>query len=194
MKYKVIKTDKGEVAIDEYGESVATINHSIGLDFPMVVVENEVHKLAEKANGYLFYSAKPLTLIGSRALAFNEGFIEGHKASQQKGGYSEEELIKYLEWIGEMGWYYEKENNQWVHDDELGSFKSTQDLVNHYKIQSLKHKYIELEMEWDCQLKPCVKENPNCVLPNDGVCKAKEIIKTDRLNGQLMAYVKNDKA
>ena len=108
---------------------------------------------------------------------FQMGIKVGEQA-QQKGVYSEADLITYLEWVGEMGWYYEKDKKQWVHDDELGMFKSTKDLIDYYPIQSLNQEYIELEKISDIPSKEVMGE-------------FESRIKTDRdSDGQLMAYLK----
>jgi len=98
---------------------------------PMVAVENDIEKSARdiiEEMGLDWYNTET-----------SARYVAEFCAARQKDCYSEAELILYLEWIGGMGWYYEKEKNQWVHDDELGAFKSTQDLVNYYKIESLKN-------------------------------------------------------
>ena len=84
-------------------------NNSPELDLPLlpqIAVEDDVEKLAEKANGYAYYG-KP---NGEKYLAFNEGFIEGHKAATRK--YSEYDLRKAFEagmyFIGEDKGSYEE--------------------------------------------------------------------------------------
>lgn len=47
-------------------------------------------------------------------------------------GYSFEEVIEWTEWLGEMGWYKERGKPEWHHDDEVGGFANTEDLVRHY--------------------------------------------------------------
>jgi len=62
------------------------------LDLPLLPdVEDDVEKLADKANGYLVYSSKA---IGTKALAFNEGFIEGYKTATKV--YSEDDVTKLM--------------------------------------------------------------------------------------------------
>jgi hypothetical protein len=41
-----------------------------------------------------------------------------------------EKLIEWTDWLSEMGWY--KEGNHWEHNDEIGIFETTSDLVRHY--------------------------------------------------------------
>ena len=103
------------------------------------IIVDEVEKLAEESvsevrEGDVDFYLKEV---------YKEFFIQGFRAAQQKGVYSEADLITYLEWVGEMGWYYEKDKKQWVHDDELGMFKSTKDLIDYYPIQSLNQEPIE---------------------------------------------------
>ena len=124
---------------DECQKVIVTINHSISLDVPMVIVDNEIEKLALK----IFPHTDEGSLEDCIDAAKRRIWSEGYKAAQQKGFYSESDLITYLEWVGEMGWYYEKDKKQWVHDDELGMFKSTKDLIDYYPIQSLNQEPIE---------------------------------------------------
>jgi len=220
MELRVVTTEKGKILVDESADAkdgelviqdgglnrigigthqasiaytikplkiMASINHSISLDVPMVIVEDEIEKMAidfDKSKFRNFKREHTSTEFYETAI---DGIIAGYKASQQKGVYSEEDLIKYLDWIGEMGWYYEKSTSLWVHDDEVGSFKSTEDLVNHYKINSLGEEYIELEMEIIRQ-NQCV--NKCASYPSECLCEMTKQIKTNRVNGQLMAYLK----
>lgn len=57
-------------------------------------------------------------------------FIAGHKSNENE--FTREEVIKTLDWIGEMGWYREK-GGRWRHDDETGYFESTEEIFDHYK-------------------------------------------------------------
>lgn len=48
-----------------------------------------------------------------------------------QGWISRKELIDFVDHLGEMGWYKEK-NGKWTHDDVIGYFEKTEDLVKHY--------------------------------------------------------------
>jgi len=205
MKYKVITTDGKKVVVNEsaeikevtegyyydfyekacpkithYYESdeiqktefkiIATINHSISLNVPMIIVEDEVEKLAEHSS-----EVQEGTYTHQHKVTYKHGFIDGYKKAQQKGVYSEEDLRVAI-------------NKAYLIGIERSSYgEAMEDDI----IQSLKQEYIELEMDLYCELKDCIEQNPNCVLPNNGVCKAQEVIKTNRdKNGQLIAYEK----
>jgi len=120
-----------------YSKIVATINYSISLDVPMVILKDEVAKFS---------------------------------VSQQKNVYSEEDMMKDL---------------LIKHDD----------LSVDYVIQSLKQKYVELEMKET--IKECnycsktIREQSNgCT---NIICYRQYLktITTDRINGQLFAYIKH---
>lgn len=44
-----------------------------------------------------------------------------------------EEVIEWTEWLGQMGWYMEK-NGSWHHDDETSYFENTTKLFEHYNL------------------------------------------------------------
>jgi hypothetical protein len=140
---------------------IATINHSISLDVPMVIVEDEVEKLA-KLNWGNVHRTGVL------------GFIDGYKASQQKGVYSEEDLVNLVAFI------CNKEDETDTTISESGEMPS---LIVKRFIQPLKQEYIALEME---------RESSIGVTDTGRERKfyGEEIIKTIRIDGQLMAYVK----
>lgn len=72
-----------------YQKAVATINHPIDKDLPMVIVEDEIEKLADEF----------VTKYGKRTIEKDgllaTGFAYGYKARHQKGVYSEEDLIAF---------------------------------------------------------------------------------------------------
>jgi hypothetical protein len=154
---------------------IDTINHSISLDVPMVIVEDAVEKEANTLyKKYCEDKNIDYHLLDSSV------FYLGYKASQQKG-YSEEDLRKAISMaicaidptiIGSA--YYILEENK---------------IIN-----SLKQESIELDMEVDTtEIDNCNKFNreTGCILPH---CKCEDgtllKIKTNRVNGQLMAYIK----
>jgi len=148
---------------------IATINHSISLDVPMVVIENEVEKLACKLG---YYNSSE----DNKGNYTTKAFIAGYKTAQEKGSYSEEDLIKAMEasiewWCAEIS-------------EKYGDIEIIEDFADIF-IQSLKQEYIELEMETEC-CKKYTSCNMNCRYDKDTVWK----IKTDRINGQLMCYTK----
>jgi len=164
----------GRLGIDTYQTNVdysvkplkivASINHSIILDVPMVILEDEAEVLANIhiKTLYRMTNAKtkehPVFTDHTVAEASKEDFKDGYKAVQQKGIYSEEDLRKAL-------------------------------LIKHdglsvdYVIQHLKQQYIELEVE----------EHTEWIETNQGQTVTPITylkIKTDRVDGQLMAYKK----
>lgn len=97
---------------------IATIGQKLE-GVPMVVVEDEVIQAAKK------YCMEGRGRSG-------HDFSNGYKAAREKWVYSLQDVIDFVQFIGELGWYYEKGKNRWVHDDETGCFNSTEDLVKHY--------------------------------------------------------------
>ena len=77
---------------------IATINHSVSLDIPMVIVEDEIEKLALKENpkkttaGYYDHWSTPK----------RKGFKAGFERAQQKGVYSEAQLRKAMDMAQEL--------------------------------------------------------------------------------------------
>jgi len=208
MKYKVIKLeDNKSVLVDESAEIkglyhdsftnklyqsngaeyvksnqvnnvIATINHSISLDVPMVIVEDGVEILTDEVE---IITETLCTKKGDEnnsidLNAYDLAIIDGYKAAQQKGVYSKEDLIKAMEasiewWCAEIS-------------EKYGDIEIIEDFADIF-IQSLKQEYIELEMETEC-CKKYTSCNMNCRYDKDTVWK----IKTDRINGQLMCYTK----
>jgi hypothetical protein len=162
---------------------VATINYSISLDVPMVIIEDEVEKFLFKL---CYYDLRnPDNCIDTSELTKEELAIPQvhsedfanvlcscyncfygetemaeyiiNKASQQKS-YSEEDLRKY-------------HNIMCLHGNIAGE----------EFIQSLKQEYIELEIKWTLGNEE--DENQNLI--------PVRCIKTNRVDGQLMAYIKH---
>jgi len=200
MKYKVITTNQGKVVTDttivtdnnvwvvndyDFDEPIIfktnedffhtgleavkilySINFSIDKDIPMIIVEDEVEKNFQLQVNET-YGGKDSQFF--RVDTAREWHKKGYKA---RGGYSEEDIIKAF------------------NEGQALNFRGRLTQGKEY-IQSIKQEYIELEMDLYCELKDCIEQNPNCVLPNNGVCKAREVIKTTRdKNGQLIAYEK----
>ena len=142
---------------------IATINHSISLDVPMVIVEDEVEK-----QWLIFYKDWLMKNSGVKVLTAPDRvmFNAGYKAAQQKGVYSEEDLRKSYNY-GKIpkAIFYLKDGGKETVETSFDKF-----------IQYLKQEYIELDME----------EIP---LNSDG-SNYQLVIKTNRVNGQLMAYKK----
>ena len=195
MELRVVTTEKGKILVDESAEIkknintvneglngdwfynsiyksiarigditaydfkiIATINHSISLDVSMVIVEDEVEKLALERypNTHLISSSIPQIAI--------KAFIEGYKAAQQKGVYSEEDMEEAFQ----QG--MDNVDNDGCYIDKIEiAFKEC--------IEYLKQEYIELEMVENY-------DNDVSIYPN--VLQ----IKTNRVDGQLMAYLK----
>ena len=157
---------------------VATINHSISLDVPMVIVKDKVEEVCESEykrhpNNDLLYGDDKYKI-----LAYKAGVYDGFKA-KQKGVYSEEDLIGFSKWI-------EKEELPFEDGSFVKYFNGkdnylTVSQVMQMYIQSLKQKYIELEMEE--------------ILGDEGIILSLDNkdwkIKTNRVDGQLMAYLKS---
>jgi hypothetical protein len=156
MKHRVVTTEQGKVLVDEsadikglYHDSftnklyqsngaeyvkseqvnnvVATINFSLDKDIPMVIVEDEVEKLALDfaSNNSIYPSAEDDIFYG---------FVAGYKASQKL--YSEEDLINLVAFICNE----EDESGKTI--SESGEMPS---LIVKQFVQSLKQEYIELD-------------------------------------------------
>ena len=198
MKHKVITTEQGKVVVDEtaeiyendfhlhfydgnsiisqsynggvkvvnfekgYSKILYTINFSLDKDIPMVVVEDEVERLAD-INGYHDQPSHDL---------YKEGFLDGYKLLQQKGVYSEEDLINLVAFI------CNKEDENDITISESGEMPS---LIVKQFIQSLNQEYIELEME---------EYAVGNYGMSDGEPTIDSRVRTNRVDGQLMAYVK----
>jgi hypothetical protein len=181
MELRVVTTEKGKILVDESAEIkentntfneglngdwfynsiyksiarigditaydfkiIATINHSISLDVPMIIVEKA-------------------------------GVYDGFKA-KQKGVYSEEDLISF----GKKCFYkgFNKSEN-----DDANCFTAWKEEAPEL-IMDLKQEYIELEMEY-------LSNDGNwkgVLLPSEWEIDTKTRIKTNRVDGQLMAY------
>jgi hypothetical protein len=145
----------GYVRNDQWSKIIATINFSIDKDIPVIVVEDEVEKLARREYGSSIYSIEQV-----------EAFKEGYKASQQNGVYSEEDLRKVAQFAQGAELTYVTDEGKEI-------------LISKF-IQSLNKEYIELET--DLTLGNEEDENQNLI---PVMC-----LKTDRVNGQLISYVK----
>jgi hypothetical protein len=150
----------------KFNKITATINHSIDLDVPMVIVEDEVEKFLPDLDKVFIQESEEVyrqtgSLTSIEILKKGISIGLGFKASQQKGVYPESDIEKAIE----FGLQY--------------SFD--QKMVERYKkdklkfIQSLTQETIDLEMEFEC---------------HDLESESWERIKTDRVNGQLIAYAK----
>jgi len=159
---KFEKTDGKELLIGNKGLVIATINHSISLDVPMVIVEDEIEK------SFLITHPNPPSNFKS-SIGYRE-FELGYKADKQKGVYSEEQLRKAFQC-----------GQQWVHDVNHDIEPETLNQL----IQSLNQETIELEMEE-------VYEGETLASASGFALKTKPVrtIKTTRVDGQLMAYLK----
>jgi len=188
MKYKVTKTLQGKVVIDESDIEVndfitdnyriwewlddssllgrhkvlATINFSINKDVPMVVVEDEVERLAEKEYP-LLNVPEGSGVDWHFRLGQREGLIKGFKAAKEGGIYSEEDL------------------RDTISKSRKGMFLNEGHIKEY--IDSLNQEYIELEME----IVNCYDDHGEGQISYRNY---KEIIKTDTVDGQLMAYLK----
>jgi len=146
---------------------VATINHSISLNVPMVIVEDEVEKVCE-----LEYNKHPNNeiLYGNdkyKILAYKAGVFDGFKAAQEKGVFSD--LI--TKQINDFRHDLRESTSNYVKQNCEGAIFGLNRLL-----QSLKQEeYIELEMESGYI---------------DGSVGDDRIKTTQDSNGQLMAYLK----
>lgn len=207
MKYKVIDIpNKGKVVVDESAEIkdgdklgrnkepfiitsqkgwnntidlgyrviVATINFSISLNVPMVVIEDEIKRLADE------YSKSFIDAHGTEEV----DFIEGYKAAQQKGVYSEEDLIN----AAKYGYEFRDTTSFPEH-------KFEDSCINNFKqhLQSIKQEYIELEMEkiFSGIISGGFRTDED--FGGKGLTHhTQKVIKTNIVDGQLMTYLKNE--
>ena len=214
MELRVVTTEKGKILVDESAKIregdwflrdfdniitkanvnsdhklyksfkiIATINHSISLDVPMIIAENKVEKLAKglykeplnkhgEARNRLVGQSD--TLYGFRK--FFKVFKIGFKAAQQKS-YSEQDLIGFSKWIDKEELPFE-DGSFVKYFNGKDNYLTVSQVMQMY-IQSLKQEYIELEME------EYADEMPN-------IHRKLYRIKTNRVDGQLMAYVKEN--
>jgi len=179
MKYKAIHTEKGKILVDgsaklitgdwhiekgliinqfpdyltdldECEKIIATINFSIDKDVPMIIIEDEVEKLAEHSS-----EVQEGTYTPPHKTTYKHGFIDGFKAAQQKGVYSLDDVHRAIDLA-------RKEPRIMIGDIT----------------QPIKHEYVELETEYAI----ADYEPTGCDFP-DHI----EVIKTTRVDGQLMA-------
>ena len=128
---------------------IATINHSISLDVPMVIYE-EWGNSWEIVNSELKEGVNPS--------AYRLGWL-GKAAQQQETLYSKEDLINFAN----LCRAYDTKNN-----NEVNTIYQLR-----MKYKNPNQEYIELEKDHD-----------------DTAPYPKTKIKTNRVNGQLMAYIK----
>jgi len=178
---------KCEGVIQAGDKIIATINHSIDLDVPMVVVEDEVEKLALDDYNTAYPSYEKVTdykvVEKFRSI---QSYIRGFKASQQKCIYSEEEMKEALYKMYSIFMDADIKSKM----EALKGFETIKQNI----IQSLNQEYIELETESDTiEIDFCRMFNIEigCALDK---CKCEDNtllrMKTNRVAGQLMAYVK----
>ena len=151
---------------------IATINHSIDLDVPMVIVKHEVEELAEHSS-----EVQEATYTPPHKTTYKHGFIDGYKAKQEEGTFSEEDLTNAVL----LGINLQSSNND---PDKLSNEEKVKGFIQSLKQKyiSLKQEYIELEMETSyLDWKKGDKEKLSDTLQ----------IRTDRVDGQLMAYIKS---
>jgi len=153
----------------------ATINHSISLDVPMVIVEDEVEKLAKE----IVIKNNPNGVENFSMNVFNGlvNYITKSLKAQQKGVYSEEDLISF----GKKCFYkgFNKSEN-----DDANCFTAWKEEAPEL-IMDLKQEYIELEIE-EVYSGETLASASGFSLKTDAI----KSIKTSRVDGQLMAYLK----
>jgi len=150
---------------------IATINHSISLDVPMVVVEDDVEKLALSLYKEDISDWDDSSMLEyDRNIPKRDAFIKGCEMTQQKGVYLEEDLRKGINAGLSVGY-----SNSFNIDDK------TKEISN--IIQSLKQQYIELEMEEHTEW---LEKNQGQTMTPITYFK----IKKNRVDGQLIAYLK----
>jgi hypothetical protein len=136
---------------------IYTINFSLDKDIPLVIVEDEVERLANE------YSKSFIDARGTEEV----DFIEGYKAAQEKGVYSESDLREVVKMVLEDA----KKSVIWS--------ETYHNPLSDRIIPLLKQEYIQLETE---------KDTTDKAWYNTIMCR--RIIKTNRVDGQLMAYQK----
>ena len=159
----------------------ATINHSISLDVPMVIVEDEVEKLAKE----IVIKNNPNGVENFSMNVFNGlvNYITKSLKAQQKGVYSEDDLIKFVDFL-ESKPMRKFEKNEWKRltnsqEDEPKNFKTLTDKeVIQWYIESLNQDYIELEIE-EVYSGETLASAGGFSLKTDAI----KTIKTDRVNG-----------
>ena len=165
-----IKTKKGF-----HQKVVTTINHSIDKDIPMVIVEDEIEKLALDDYNAAYPSYEKVTdykvVEKFRSI---QSYIRGHKAAQQKGVYTEEDMYTLAAKV-----VNDIAKNQSNADF---NFFTTPKMIADEFIQSINQEDIELEMEDYLTQELALKGNFQNFR-----------IKTNRVNGQLMAYILSKK-
>jgi hypothetical protein len=166
---EIDKIDKGRIGFTY--EIIATINHSISLDVPMVIIKDEVEKLADE------YLKSFIDAHGTEDV----DFIAGYKAAQQKGSYSEEDLIDLVQQLKD----YTKEGLTILGNDD----REAEEFVDIFT-SSLKQEYIELEMEEVFHKGTQEKQDDGSIIFKKAEIPVTLEIKTNRVKGQLMAYLK----
>jgi len=71
---------------------VATINHSIDKDIPIVIIEDEVEKLAEESTAEVIQVNADFSLKE----VYKEFFKEGYNARKQEGGVYSKEQLRFI--------------------------------------------------------------------------------------------------
>jgi len=170
---------------------IDTINHSIDRDVAMIIMEDAVETKINNAIRYW----KNFGEEKQEGIAYGLGLaLEFYKSFQQKGVYSEEDIIN----AAKYGYEFRDITSFPEHkfeDSCINNFKQ--------KLQSLKQEYVELEMEIDVDNPPegYYTYISSGKYHDDEPYLMKELfsnpdkepnykIKTDRDNGQLMAYIK----
>jgi len=164
---------KGKINIDNGrlpNIIIASINHSISLDLPMVIVEDEVEKLALDSYNAAYPSyEKVLDYKTIEKFRSVKSYIKGYKAAQQN--YSKEDLCNLVQQLKD----YTNESLNILGCDE----REPQEFVDIF-LKSLNKKYIDLEEEI------FIEEETGEIYK-----WVNKRIKTNRVDNQLMAYVKN---
>jgi hypothetical protein len=206
MIHKVIITEQGKILVDESAEInsddyyvawednykvpqwviytlaselngktpfklIGTINHSIDKDIPMVIVEDVVEIITETLCAKKGNENNTIDLN-----AYALGVIDGYKEAQQKGVYSEEDMKDALYKMYSI--FMDSDLKSVM--QKLKSF----DTIKQNIIQSLNQEYIELKIE-EVYSGETLASASGFSLKTDAI----KTIKTDRVNGQLMAYV-----
>jgi len=189
MKYKVITTDKGKIVVDESAEiKENTYYENNGVVFLSDSIYNEGNnpnnsnpRVTDFNNKVIATINHSISLDVLMVIVQNEikeslenhysdgtpkekiAFLFGYKAAQQKGVYSEEQVRSVIETAN------------------IALANNIKSLDSDKIIQSLNQEYIELEMETSyLDWKKGDKEKLSDTLQ----------IRTDRVDGQLMAYQK----
>jgi len=219
MKYKIKKTQYGDVLVDESAEIktktnvwnycpktnfifkgyvedfaptavypypiIASINFSLDKDLLMIIIEDEAKKLADKLLEEAFGESTQ-TMASAKDLC-KDFYIEGYKKAEETM-HSKLDLVNFITFynnynVRKLGGYMHTtmDGSHTIHNNNM-----IKQIAKEY-IESLEKEYIELDTTHTglCCGNTFITQCINC-------SKYKPVykIKTDRVDGQLIAYIK----